>query len=497
MRVATIGAGVSGIATARVLARLGHDVTVFERAHDVGGVWLHAYPGVRLQNIASQDRLTDFDWPFEPDLNPTAEQILRYLRSVVASSRLDVRLNAEVVAVRPRGDDGWTVVVADDGEYDVDLVVLAVGEFSEEPVELDVPGRERFLGRILSARDIDDLDALADRDVAIVGFGKTAVDLAAFAADRGSRVHHVFRAPRWLFPRTVLGVNSAHIVFARATTAFIPSWVHPNAVERVLHRRPRLVAAYWSALAVVFRLRHGLHRLWRDRQARARLARVTPREPIPWHFRSAVALAPDRYYRHVRRGVIEPHQACVASLEPDAVVLTDGERVPCDLLVPALGTQTPRYPYLPAAQRALLEHEPDGPQLYRHILHPRIPRLVFAGYNHGFLHMPSVEIGALWIDAVHRGDLALPEPAVMEEAIAAVSAWKRAHCLFEPTRGCPVNMRFQQYQDALVAELGLKVRRKRNLIAEAFSAYGPADYDGLVDEYLRTRGPAKTLDMAT
>jgi hypothetical protein len=111
--------------------------------------------------------------------------------------------------------------------------------------------------------------------------------------------------------------------------------------------------------------------------------------------------------------------------------------------------------------------------------------------------VPSVEIAALWIDAVHRGDMALPEPAVMEETMAAVRDWKRAHCLFETTRGCSVNMRFQQYHDALLAELGLKARRKRNPIAEVLSAYGPADYDGLVDEYMLARAPRQTLKLAT
>ena len=34
-----------------------------------------------------------------------------------------------------------------------------------------------------------------------------------------------------------------------------------------------------------------------------------------------------------------------------------------------------------AMNRAWLEGEKDGPQLYRHMLHPRIPRLAFAGFD--------------------------------------------------------------------------------------------------------------------
>jgi hypothetical protein len=242
-------------------------------------------------------------------------------------------------------------------------------------------------------------------------------------------------------------------------------------------------------LGKVFLLRHGLHRAHLRRGARARLARLVPTDPIPRQARSAIALAPDRYYGHVRKGRIEPHCGTVASLERDAAVLADGTRVACDVVVPALGTPGPAFPYLPTEHRELLEAEPDGPQLYRHIIHPRIPRLAFAGYNHSFMHVPCVEHAALWLDAVYRNDLVLPSPAEMEATIEAVRRWKREHSLYEPARSCGVNLRFQQYQDAILSELGLRVRRKRTTLAEAFSAYGPADYDGLLDEYARSRAP--------
>ena len=48
MKIAIIGAGPSGLVTAAVLQRFGHDVIVFEKAPDIGGVWssIRAYPGV-------------------------------------------------------------------------------------------------------------------------------------------------------------------------------------------------------------------------------------------------------------------------------------------------------------------------------------------------------------------------------------------------------------------------------------------------------------------
>ena len=58
----------------------------YERAESPGGVWAKTYPSVTLQNTAPQYHISDFPWPFEPDLHPTAEQIRRYIDLAIAHS---------------------------------------------------------------------------------------------------------------------------------------------------------------------------------------------------------------------------------------------------------------------------------------------------------------------------------------------------------------------------------------------------------------------------
>jgi len=106
MPIAIIGAGISGITTAHILKKNGFPAVVFEKSEKIGGVWALAYPNVQMQNIREQYHLSDFPWPFTPDLHPTGEQILNYWGQAVNHLKLDVRLNHEVIELKET-EDGW------------------------------------------------------------------------------------------------------------------------------------------------------------------------------------------------------------------------------------------------------------------------------------------------------------------------------------------------------------------------------------------------------
>jgi cation diffusion facilitator CzcD-associated flavoprotein CzcO len=105
MRVAVIGCGVCGIAAAKTLKRLGHDVTLYERSSRPGGVWAVAYAGAALQSHRELDAFTDFPWPPETGPLPSAAEICRYVEAAIAHYGLDVRYGHEVtdLAQTPRG----------------------------------------------------------------------------------------------------------------------------------------------------------------------------------------------------------------------------------------------------------------------------------------------------------------------------------------------------------------------------------------------------------
>lgn len=505
-RVAIIGAGISGLAHADVLTRCGFSVVLFESAARLGGVWACSYPEVRLQNTSWGYHLSSFPWPFEPDLHPTSAQICRYLDALVAARGFDVRLRHEVLAATEGADGGWDIrarQTPEDGARAVEVVehvdhlVVSVGQYTEGKHRLALAGEAEFAGAVVTEREIGDLSRFDGARVVVVGFGKSALDMATLAAPRAAAVHHVFRTPRWALPLKIFRVHYTRLLFNRFGSVMMTSWAHPTAAERFLHRRERIVRSFWAGLqALVARIARREGRGYGAAGA-ARLAAVLPEHDFLPDLRSAAALAPTGYYRHVGSGAIEPHRAEITALSKNGAVLSTGETLEADVVVLSVGSCSPRFPFLDDALRTLLEEDDDGPQLYRHIVHPSFPHLGFAGFNHGFMHVPSAEIGALWLAALWRDELQLPPREQMERDVAHVQEWKRAHIHHEPSRGCAVNTRFQQYLDIMLADLGISPYRKLpNVFAEVFSAYRPADYADVVDQFLASPPASPRIPVA-
>jgi hypothetical protein len=295
----------------------------------------------------------------------------------------------------------------------------------------------------------------------VVGFGKSGLDMTTLAAERGAQVHHIFRSPAWLIPEWILGRHFTHALFPRFSSVMMTSWAQPTAVERFMHQRLNfMVANFWDLITAIVKFQLKRHGKGRDQASNERLNILIPKHKLLLDLRSSGALGPENYYPLVAAGNILPCHSEVAGFSSDAVLLQTGQKIVCDMVVLSLGFLTPVFPFLPAKYRQLMEAEDDGVQLYRHLIHPRVPRFALAGYNHGFLHVPTVEVGAQWLCAYLCQELELPSVEEMEHSIEVIRHWKRANIKFEHARSCSVSTRFQQYIDILLKELDVSPYRK-------------------------------------
>ena len=492
MKISIIGAGISGIGAAIILKKAGHNVVLYEKSPAIGGVWALAYPNVQLQNIGSQYHFSDFPWPHKPELHPTGQQIRDYLQAAVAHFGLEVHLNTKVKAMEESAN-GWQLQLATPtgtSTAEAEFVISSIGQYTEGKNRPKLPGEDTFSGEIITERDVRDLDDYRDKQVAVVGFGKSALDMASFTAERGAKVAHVFRTPRWTIPFKILGIHYTHALFSRFGSLLMTSWAHPTGTERWIHRRMTgFVNGFWKSLSSLFATLAKAK--GKGTEAKKRIRTALPDHSLVKDLRSATALQPVKYFDQVAAGTILPYRAELEGFTAQGLKLSTGEEVPAEVVILALGSTTPKFPFMPKPYRQLLEQDYDGVQLYRHLIHPEIPNFAFAGYNHGFMHIPALEVGMVWLHAYLSGDLLLPNREAMYETINHVRDWKRAHIHFEPSRLCAINTRFQQYLDILCKELQVSAYRKKNPIAEVFGRYLAKDYQGVYEEYVKAKGKRK------
>ncbi|WP_127480624.1 flavin-containing monooxygenase [Nocardioides pantholopis] len=202
-RVVVVGAGFGGLGVARTLLRRGiRDVTVLERADDIGGVWRdNTYPGAAC-DVPSV--LYSWSWALNPDWGrryPTQPEILDYLRGTAAAEGLLdlVRTGTAVTAVRFDDTAGcWRVETATGTTYQADLVVTATGQLSE-PAVPRLPGR--FDGPTFHSAQWDHDVDLTGKRVLVVGTGASAIQLVPGIVDRVGSLTVLQRSAPYVVPK--------------------------------------------------------------------------------------------------------------------------------------------------------------------------------------------------------------------------------------------------------------------------------------------------------
>lgn len=376
-RIAIIGAGSAGLATARALGERELDYVVFEARDGLGGNWRYEEaPGrgsayASLTTNTSRRRTAFSGMPIAGrDLYATHEEMLAYLERFADRCKIRerIRFGHAVEEIR----EGWTV----DGE-DFDGVVVATG-YNSEPVRPSLPGR--FDGLEVHTHDYRRPDRFNGLDVLVVGMGCSAGELACEIADRARSVALAVRTTNWVLPRRLMGLPL--------------DWLDTAAASRV----PWGARRRWLA---------GIARL---------AGRSLPRASIP--FGQVGLCMSDRLAECVRRGRVTIVAAPV-ELRGDRVALADGGEHVAEAIVWGTGYRA-SYPFLP---RSLRHPTVERSRLYRGVTHPEATGLHFVGLvaGHGAL-MPMFEAQARWAAAALAGDLVLPSEDDMRASIAADDA---------------------------------------------------------------------------
>lgn len=341
-RAVIIGTGFSGLGMGIALQRQGVDYLILEKADEVGGTWRdNTYPGCACDVPA---HLYSYSFEPKPDWNHLwsfQPEIFDYLRGVADKYDLRRRIEFNAKVKRAYWDDmdcRWHVFTEAGREYIAQFLISGAGALHIPSVP-DLDGLDGFAGAAFhSAQWNHDVD-LTGKRVAVVGTGASAIQLVPEIVGLVGELHLYQRTPAWVLPRT-------NIEF-------------PGAIKRAFAVVPGLRALlraglYWGAEGGAYAMnrRPGLLKaveLLGKRYIRREIADPELRRKLTPDYRAGCKrlLGSNNYYRAVGNPKTELITEGIARVAEEAIVTTDGQQRPVDVIIFATGFHvTDSYRYI-------------------------------------------------------------------------------------------------------------------------------------------------------
>lgn len=475
-KVAIIGLGVSGIVAVKAFSERGHQVTAFERSHDLGGVWepSRSYLGIHTQSSKDLYRFTAFPMPSHYPEFANGKQVHDYLHSYAKAFSLKdmFRFHASVKSMTRRADGkrGWTLTVDVDGEQVIqhfDFVAICTGMFSDKK-RVTHPGQEAFInkgGVIVHSSEYNHNSMVNGKRVVVLGGSKSASDIVVGATENGAEhVTWVYRKLVWRVPPFINGMNLKYMLYMRAQEEQFNVWGR-NVFQRIVFALCKpLIWLNFRGLQTMITWQLDLKK-WN----------MIPDEPIENIIHCMLPLVTPGLFETFESGKASPIHAEMVRYEDDQVVLTNGEKIGCDLLIQAVGWKQ---------QLLFLENkyveklvDADGQyKLCRYAVNPDVPDMGFVGLNSSFCNPLSSDLIAHWLVRYMDGQLVCDlSDGKMREEIDTVLNWRRNE---RPAAmsygGCCIAPFHYQHFDTLIADMGATKQWCANPLEEYFS-YPHAD----------------------
>ena len=418
--IAIVGAGFAGLATGKVMQEFGYEVTIFESEFEVGGVWASSrrYPGLETQNVASTYCLSDFPYPKDYPEWPTGEQVQKYLDAYVdfAGLRNRIRFNTRVESAEQNDDGSWVVTTEQGDRANYDYLVVCNGVYSE-PYVPDFPGTDSFKaagGRICHTTEFNDLLDATDKHVVVVGYGKSSCDVAYACSEVAASVTVVARRLLWKIPRKLKNkINFKFLFLTRMGEGLFP-YFRLAGLDKFLHGSGKGVRnSMVSSVQNVIKGQQDLEQLG-----------LLPDDSLNEIFQGSVGLETPGFFNSVRDGKIKVcRDTKISAVEANAVILENGERIECDVLVCGTGFYQ-RVPFLNDSTQERIIGKDGKFRLYRHVLPVGVSNLAFNGYNSSFFSQLNAEVAALWLVNVLKGGFMPPSAEEQDRELDDWLEWQ-------------------------------------------------------------------------
>jgi cation diffusion facilitator CzcD-associated flavoprotein CzcO len=330
--VAVIGSGFGGLGAAIALRKRGvTNISIFERANELGGTWRdNRYPGCRC-DVASA--LYSFSFAPNPKWTNTysyQEEIWQYLRDVADRYKLRglIKFDHNVSDISFDVAAQLWRISTNEGDYAAKCVILATGGLAE-PRLPDIDGLSTFAGPIMHTARWDQEVELEGKRVGVIGTGASSIQVVPQIAPLVEQLEVFQRTPSWILP------HLGRPVLKRTKRIF-----------SALPLSERLVRAkvYWRNELMVLGFVKDPNRMTQaETMSRDHLDRQINDPKLRMHFTPTYRLGCKRvlisndFYPAFNRDNVGLVTERIQAVEPSGVRTSDGHLHELDVLIVATG----------------------------------------------------------------------------------------------------------------------------------------------------------------
>ncbi len=496
-KVAVIGGGVSGLVATKTFLERGHDVTSFERSHDIGGVWepSRSYPDVQTQSPKDLYCYTDHPMPDDYPEWPKGFQVHDYLHDYAKKHDLmkHYLLNSNILKMTKAtfGKRGWVLRIERDGRAYTEFfefVVVCTGQFSDKKM-VTFPGEKEFKdkgGIIIHTSEYKNPNIIEGKKVVILGGSKSATDVAVNVLHNNAlSTTVVYRRNVWRAPYKIGGINFKHLLYMRMQENQFNDWNRSPMDKFISSITYPFVWANFRALETLLKVQLKLGKFG-----------MVPDTQIEDDANCSLPIATPGFFEALENGSLKAIKSTFSHYtDHSKVVLDNGNEIDADVVILATGWHL-GVPFLQKEYKDKLIDAKDGLyKLYRLSVNPSLPDMGFVGFNSSFCTVLSAEMIANWLVRYADNQLAyMPTEEEMNDAIDELMDWKRNERPAADVYGglCSAPFHFKHF-DELLSDMGAKKTKRENVIAENFSYPCAKSYG----EFLASCPDYKVVEMSS
>ena len=408
-KVAIIGAGAGGLASAKEMLDHGLIPTVFEKNSQIGGVWRNnggnVWSNMHTNNMRFSISFSSFPWPESTELYPKCSEVEQYLNDFAIKFGLDkvVKLNCRVISAKQLEDSRWLVKwYSDTNESEIfDFLILAIGLYAHPHIPL-IDGSKLFKGKIFHSINYNQIktnEMLVGKRVIVIGHSNSATEISSDLVKQGANVLNIFRKPHWVFKK-----NLSH-----STKQFNRKTAYDDckkSVEDINKDKNSLYSKICS-------LQTKIPDLYIDAES------VDP---------PAIAVSDD-YIDLVMNKKLITRKGSIKAFTQNGIILNDNSFEYADYVLFCTG-----YNYdLSFFDEDILEkidynfNDLICPYIcYKGTFHPNIKNMAFVGMKCSFI--PAIELQAKWTSLVFSGKLSLPAEETMQNFLKIEKESRKIFC---------------------------------------------------------------------